>query len=198
LLDVTSIDLPENVAKMLGDCTLADMKTLAPGTVYSEPASTTPSHAVEKRQKQVSPAYHAAARSLDAELGSQPGLPGPVESELNTYNSGNVLGLVAGAYAELSSAFHAIIDLIASQLADEHLQFFDIDHGMCKSIFLQQVRRSLGLALHRGWAKLMLDRCRDLVQHPNQPRSMVSEATDEDDEEAHAFYHHTRPSGHEG
>ena len=60
LLDVTSIDLPENVAKMLGDCTLADMKTLAPGTVYSEPASTTPSHAVEKRQKQVSPAYHAS------------------------------------------------------------------------------------------------------------------------------------------
>ena len=115
---------------MLGDCTLADMKTLAPGAVYSEPASTKPSHAVEKRKKQVSPAYHAAARSLDAELGSQPGLPGPAESELNTYNSGNVLGLVAGAYAELSSAFHAIIDLIASQLADEHLQFFDIDHGM--------------------------------------------------------------------
>ena len=138
---------------MLGDCTLADMKTLAPGTAYSEPASTTPSHAVEKRQKQVSPAYHAAARSLDAELGSQPGSPGPVESELNTYNSGNVLGLVAGAYAELSSAFHAIIDLIASQLADEHLQFFDIDHGMCKSIFLQQVRRSLGLALHRRWVR---------------------------------------------
>ena len=34
-LDVTPIDLPENVAKMLGDRTLADMKTLAPGTVYS-------------------------------------------------------------------------------------------------------------------------------------------------------------------
>ena len=39
----------------------------------------------------------------------------------------------------------------------------------------------------------MLDRCRDLVQHPNQPRPMATEATDEDDEEAHAFYHHTRP-----
>ena len=32
-----------------------------------------------------------------------------------------------------------------------------------------QVRKSLGLALQRGWAKLMPDRCRDLVQHPNQP-----------------------------
>ena len=40
---------------------------------------------------------------------------------------------------------------------------FDIDHGMCKSVFLQQAQRSLRHALHRGWAKLMLDRCRDLV-----------------------------------
>ena len=49
-----------------------------------------------------------------------------------------------------------------------------------------------------GQAKLMPDRCWGLVQHPNQPRPMAAEATDEDDEEAHAFYHHTRPSGHEG
>ena len=27
---------------------------------------------------------------------------------------------------------------------------------------------------------------------------MATEATDEDDEEAHAFYHHTHPSGYEG
>ena len=84
LLDVTSIDLPENVAKMLGDRTLADMKTLAPGKVYSESASAAFSNSVEKQQKQVSPAYHAAARTPDAELDAQPGYPGPVESELNT------------------------------------------------------------------------------------------------------------------
>ena len=39
----------------------------------------------------------------------------------------------------------------------------------------------------------MLDHCRDLVQHPNQPRPMAAEATDEDDEEAHAFYPPTYP-----
>ena len=139
--------LPGTIAKMLGDRTLADMKTPAPGTVYSESASTAPSHSVEKRQEQVSPAYRAAARSLDAELGSKPVSPGIVVSELNTYNSGNVLGLVAGAYAELTSAFHVTIDLVASQLADEDLQFFDIGHWMCKFISLQQVRRCPGLAL---------------------------------------------------
>ena len=97
------------------------------------------------------------------ELDSQPGSPGPVESELNTCNSGMAVSLVAGAYAELSSAFHVAIGLIAPQLAEEHLQFCDIDHGTYRSILLKQARRSLGLALHRGWAKLILDRCWDLV-----------------------------------
>ena len=46
--------------------------------------------------------------------------------------------------------------------------------------------------------KIMLDRFRDLVQHPNQPRSMATGATDEDDEEAHAFYHHFPPPGNGG
>ena len=144
------MDPSENVAKTPGDRTLADLRALAPGAVYSESTSAASSHSVEKRQKQVSPAYHVAARSLDAELDSQPGSPGPAESELSTYNSGKVLGLVAGAYAELSSTLCVITDLIAFQLADGHPKFLDIDHGTCKSIFLLQVRRSLGLALHRG------------------------------------------------
>ena len=114
MFDATSLNPSENVEKMLGDRTLADMKTLAPGTAHSESTSTALSHSVEKRQKQVSPAYHAAASSLGAELDSEPGSTGPCEYELNTYYSGKALGLVAGAYVELPSAFHVIIDLIAS------------------------------------------------------------------------------------
>ena len=53
--------------------------------------------------------------------------------------------------------------MIAFQVANIHLQFFDINHGTCKRIFLRQVWRGLGIALHRGWAKLTLDRSRDLV-----------------------------------
>ena len=54
---------------------------------------------------------------------SSRGSTGPVKtkSELTTYNSGKALGLFAGAYAGLSSAFHVITDLVASQLADGHL-----------------------------------------------------------------------------
>ena len=171
------------------------MKSQEPGTAHPESKSTAFFHSAEKRQKQGSPAYHSAARFLDAEFDSQPGSPGPVESELKTYNSGKVVCLLAGAYTEPSSAFHVIIDLIASQLADEQIQFFDIDHGTCKFVFFQQIRKNPGLVLHRGWTKLVLDRCRDLVQHPNQPRSMAAEATDEEDEEARAFFQHTHPPG---
>ena len=47
--DATSIDLPENAARFLGDRTLADMKALAPGTAHSESTPTAFSNFVEKR-----------------------------------------------------------------------------------------------------------------------------------------------------
>ena len=59
------------------------METLAPGAAYTESASTAFFPSVEKQQKLVSSALHAAARFPDAELDSKPGSPGPVESELN-------------------------------------------------------------------------------------------------------------------
>ena len=81
----------------------------------------------------------------------------------------------------LSSAFRVIINPVASELADWHLKFFNTDHGTCKSIFLQHGRGGLGLALNRGWAKIMLDRSLKLVQHPNHPRP-TAEAADKDGE----------------
>ena len=91
MIDTRSKNPSGDVAKTLEDCTLADMKALVPGAAHSESTSTAFSHSVEKRQKKIGLNYHAAARSLGAELGSQPGSPGPVESELNTCNLGEVL-----------------------------------------------------------------------------------------------------------
>ena len=88
MIDTWSLVPSENVAKTIDDRTLADMKALAPETACSESTSTAFSKSAEKRQKQVSLPNHAAARSLDAELDSWPGSPGPVESEHNTCNSG--------------------------------------------------------------------------------------------------------------
>ena len=44
----------------------------------------------------------------------------------------------------------------------------------------------------------MSDRCRDLVQHPQKSCPTAAEATDEDDEEVHASYHHINPPGYGG
>ena len=46
--------------------------------------------------------------------------------------------------------------------------------------------------------KPMLGRCRDLVQHPNQPRPTAADSIEADDEEARAYYYHNHPPGREG
>ena len=64
-------------------------------------------------------------------------------------------------------------------------------------MFTQRIRRSIGLAVHRGWAKLLLGRCRDLAQDPRQPRTHTRE-TDEDDAEAHEYFHFHQTRGRGG
>ena len=65
-----------------------------------------------------------------------------------------------------------------------------------KQMFTQRIRRSIGLAAHRGWTKLLLDKCRGLAQDPRQPRTHTRE-TDEDDAEEHEnlHFHQTRGRG---
>jgi hypothetical protein len=193
MIDATSLQLSEHATNTFGPCTLCDWKTLGPGQAYSESAATDYAGSVKKRQEKVSKDYHTSAKRLDETLGTASGTIGPVETELNGYNSGNVAGLVTGAYGEMSGAVHDLADLIATELAADHLQFFDIDPKACKSMFLQQVRRSWGLAAHRGWAKLLLDRTRDLVEHPNQPRD--TRTTNRDAAEAYMQHHDTNPPG---
>ena len=84
-----------------------------------------------------------------------------------------------------------LADLVACELNAEHLALFAaFDDAMNESrqMFTQRIRRSIGLAVHRGWAKLLLDRCRDLLQDPRKPCTHIRE-TDEDDAEAHEEFH---------
>ena len=97
--------------------------------------------------------YHKAARKLDAKLGTPAGATGPVEAEVNTYNSGRVSGLAVGAFAKVSSQIRDLADLVACELRAEYLAFFDIAKKESKGILTQRIRRSLGLAVHRGWSK---------------------------------------------
>ena len=116
---------------------------------------------------------------------------------MKTYNSGRLSGLAVGAFGEVSSHIRDLADVVACELSAKYLAFFDIAKKESKGIFTQRIRRSLGLAVHRGWAKLLLDRCHDLVEDPRQPRRRAHE-TDEDDAEAHEYYHFLQTRGRGG
>ena len=75
-------------------------------------------------------------------------------------------------------------DFVACEHNAGHLALFDGAMNESKQMITQRTRRSLGLAVHRGWAKLLLDRCRGIVQGPRQPHAHTCEG-DEEDAEAH-------------
>ena len=107
---------------------------------------------------------------------------------MNFYNLGRVSGLVVGALGKVSMQVRDLAGLVACELNAEHLALFDGAMNESKQMSTQRMRRSIGHAVPRGWAKLLLDKCCDLVQDPRQPRTHTRE-TDEDDAEAHENFH---------
>ena len=140
----------------------------------------------QKRQKQVNDDYHKRAKKLDEKLGNAAGQTGPFENELNQYGQkGRVAGPVVGAFAEMSPDTYAIADLVASVLGEEHCSYFADKPSAAKALFTQQLYRSLGLAAHLGWARLLVDRHQDLVQAPA--------ATGQQNSGSRAPHHHFTP-----
>ena len=107
---------------------------------------------------------------------------------MDPYNSGRVSGFVVGAFDGVSKQVRDLADLVACELIAEHPALFDGAMNVGKRMISQRIRRSIGLAVHRGRAKLLLERCRDLDQDPQQPRTHTSEK-DEDGAAARGFFH---------
>jgi len=83
----------------------------------------------------------------------------------------------------MSPDTYAIAGLISSALANEHVPFFTGRPPEAKGMFTQRLYRSLGLAAHLGWARLLVDRYRDLFEIPALTR------------EGHGGRHHFTPDG---
>jgi hypothetical protein len=66
----------------------------------------------------------------------------------------------------MSPETYAIADLVASVLGEEYCSFYSEKPCAAKALFTQQLYRSLGLTAHLGWARLLVDRYRELVQIP--------------------------------
>ena len=120
---------------------------------------------VDKRANEVSRDYYRAARDLDRKHNhSIDGECGPIEQRLRDYGQlGKVIGLAVGAFGECSDDTHKLMQFIANkmshQLADGTL------HN--DSDFLSASKKSLirkwGLTIHRGWARVLIDRIAILV-----------------------------------
>jgi hypothetical protein len=169
-----------------GTTTLVDVKTKSCDDKYTEAASVKVGSAVNKRQRDVNRDYHNRVRKLDEDLETPEGEEGPFTKELKQHgrDSGRVVAPVVGAFGEMSSDAYAIADLVASLLAAEHSSFFNEKASEAKGMFLQRIYRSWGLTAHLGWARLLLDRSRDLVQLPESrgPGEVSSWNTEEAEE----------------
>ena len=94
---------------------------------------------------------------------------------MDTCKSGRVSGFVVGAFGEVSTQVCDLADLVLCVHNAEHLPPFDIGKNESKGTFTQLNRRSIGLVVHRRWAKLLLGRFRDIAEDPRQPRSRTRE-----------------------
>ena len=179
-----------------GTRTLADVKTKSCDDKYPAERSGLACAVVTKRQQEVSGKYHKKAGELDIEQGTAPDDTGPFQKELNEYGqNGRVIAPVVGAFAEMSPDTYAIADLISSALANEHCSFFADKPSEAKGMFAQRLYRSLGLAAHLGWARLLVDRYRDLVELPTPTREDPSNRhhITPDDEDAFEYENYHNP-----
>ena len=70
----------------------------------------------------------------------------------------------------MSSHVDLLADVIADALTAEDLSYYgNKGSKTIKAYYRRVLYRAWGFTVHRGWARLMLDR-RGLVQAPNAPR----------------------------
>ena len=158
------------------------MSRLSPSTAFGASA--------QKRADKVHEDNHNTAKKLDAKLGTHADATGLVEIEMNSYNPGRVSGFVVGAFGGASMQVRDLADLVSCELNAEHLALFYGAMNQSKQMFTQHIRLSIGFAVHHGWARLLLDRCRGIVQD--------SRETDEGDAETHVYFHFHQTRGRGG
>ena len=80
---------------------------------------------VQKRADKVYADNRKTVKKLDAKLDLHADATGPVETEMNSYNSWRVSGFVVGAFGEVSIKVRDLADLVACEHNAEHLAHFD-------------------------------------------------------------------------
>ncbi len=99
---------------------------------------------------------------------------------------GRCIALVVGRFGELSRDFVRLRDYIARQKACAYNEHFNSSVNMAMSMFKLSITSRWALMAVRGWARLILDRRRDLISdRPN--RATTAEAPRDEARERHHF-----------
>ena len=90
-----------------------------------------------------------------------------METELRRYGkAGIVKGLVFGPFGECSEAVDEVIDFLASHRARLSTSGNNLDQYVIKSMVKNKLVHELGLLIHRGWARVVIERARNIVIRP--------------------------------
>ena len=94
-----------------------------------------------------------------------------------------MLVFVMGAFVKMSGDVSCLCDIIAHELARIHVSYHNDDAKRTKGMYWQRTQKAWGHTAHRGWARLLLDRTRDLIIHGTAHRGDNGAAmpTDEGD-----------------
>ena len=101
-----------------------------------------------------------------------------------------VLVFVMGAFAEMSE------DVI--RICDTNVSYYNDNNKRIKGMYRQRTQKAWGHTAHRGWARLLLDRARDLIIHGPAHRGANGAAmpTDEGDQDGHIYFDHPERRGY--
>ena len=63
-------------------------------------------------------------------------------------------------------------------------------------MYRKRIQKAWGHTAHRGWARLLLNRARDLIIHGPAHRGGAAMPTDEDDQSRYFFYNYPERGGY--
>jgi len=81
---------------------------------------------------------------------------------------------------------------IAVAMTADHLQYFEAGAKEVRGMYLYRIHRAWGHAAHRGWARLLLDRRRDLIYHGGRTTHLPDRHQGAE-QEGHADYQYQYP-----
>ena len=117
---------------------------------------------------------------------------------LKRHNGGRVLVFVMGAFAEMPGDVSRICGIIAHDLALTHVSYYNDDAKRTEGMYRKRIQMAWKHTAHRGWARLLLNRARDLIIHGPAHRGANGAAmpTDEGDQDGLFFFDRPEREGY--